>query len=193
MRVIAGKYKGHNLRTVAGLTVRPTSDRLRETIFNILNPNIVNTQFLDICAGSGAIGIEALSRGAAGVTFIESHRLAIQTIIANLAHCKIVTGAEILRLDAATALKQLAQRGAQFELVYLDPPYQSPIYLPTLMLLSKLSLLSSTARVLVEHHRNSPLPPIIEHLHCYRQINQGETTITCYHQILPANNELVTD
>jgi 16S rRNA (guanine966-N2)-methyltransferase len=180
MRVIAGKYKGHNLRTVTGLTVRPTSDRLRETVFNILQPQIMHSQFLDLCAGSGAIGIEALSRGAATVTFIESQRLAIQAILANLAHCKITTAVELLRLDAIVALKQLQQRGAQFDLVYVDPPYQSPIYLPVLTLLSNARLLSPTARVLVEHHRKSPLPTSVENLGCYRQINQGETAINCY-------------
>src|SRR5215212_1745841 len=107
MRVIAGQYKGRNLRTVTGLDVRPTSDRLRETIFNILAPRIDGARFLDICAGSGAVSIEALSRGASHVTLIEAARKAVRVIYNNIEHCHIESEAEVLYFDAMTALKQL--------------------------------------------------------------------------------------
>ncbi|MGH9847800.1 MAG: RsmD family RNA methyltransferase, partial [Blastocatellia bacterium] len=87
MRVIAGLYKGRRLKTLEGFAVRPTSDRMRETLFNILAPRIEGARFADVCAGSGAVGIEALSRGAAHVTFIESSRKAAGVISENLQHC----------------------------------------------------------------------------------------------------------
>src|SRR5215470_10169547 len=92
MRIIAGIYKGRRLKTLEGLSVRPTSDRLRETIFNILTPRIEGARFADICAGSGAIGVEALSRGAGQVTFIESSLKAARVVSENLRHCGIGRG-----------------------------------------------------------------------------------------------------
>ena len=99
MRIIAGQYKGRRLKTLDGLHVRPTSDRLRETVFNILAPRLDGARFLDLCAGSGAIGIEALSRGAGEVTFIENNRRAAQLISENLQHCGIVSGVRVINRD----------------------------------------------------------------------------------------------
>src|SRR5438034_1147964 len=122
MRVIGGIHRGRRLGTVGGLAVRPTSDRLRETLFNILTPQIQGSRFLDICAGSGAVGIEALSRGASKVTFIERSRQACAVIEANLASLGI-TDATIIKHDAAASLKKLAREGAEFDVVFFDPPY----------------------------------------------------------------------
>src|SRR5215469_12643770 len=122
MRVVAGKYRGRTLRTVRGHAVRPTSDRLRETLFNILSPEIVGARFLDLCAGSGAIGIEALSRGASHVTFVEKSRPACSVIRDNLASLSI-EGQSLVCRDTASAIKSLAIKGAQFDLIFFDPPY----------------------------------------------------------------------
>src|SRR6187402_873392 len=100
MRVIAGALKGRVLRTPAWDGLRPTSDRLRETLFNILAPRIEGARFLDVCAGTGAVGIEALSRGAAFVTFVEDDRRALALIEANLRHCQLSEGYTIDRRDA---------------------------------------------------------------------------------------------
>src|SRR3989454_8639637 len=127
MRVIGGIHRGRRLGTVCGLAVRPTSDRLRETLFNILTPQIQGSRFLDICAGSGAVGIEALSRGASEVTFIERSRQACAVIEANLASLGI-TEATIIKHDAAASLKKLAREAAEFDVVFFDPPYASEIY-----------------------------------------------------------------
>src|SRR5437762_8840165 len=107
MRIIAGKYRGRRLKSPPSLQTRPTSDRLRETLFNILAPRIEDAQFLDLCAGSGAIGIEALSRGAANVTFVESSRKVAAVISENLRHCGIREDYKFLPRDALTALKYL--------------------------------------------------------------------------------------
>ncbi|KAF0248659.1 MAG: RsmD family RNA methyltransferase [bacterium] len=181
MRVIAGNYKGRKLHTVAGLDVRPTSDRLRETLFNILTPYIVDSHFLDICSGSGAVAIEALSRGARQATLIERSRQAIKIIYENIEHCKISTiEAKVLYTEATTALKQLGENNYLFDIVFFDPPYQSNIYLPVLQFLGDKTILSDTAIVVVEHHSKSPLPEIIGLLDCYRTIKQGETQLSFY-------------
>lgn len=184
MRVIAGLYKGRNLRTVAGLDVRPTSDRLRETLFNILAPRISGTQFLDICAGSGAVGIEALSRNAAHATFIEASRRAVRAIYENIEHCHIEEAdAEVIYLDALAALKQLANRGRAFDIVYFDPPYRSPLYLPVLERLGAGSLLNAEAIVVVEHHSKMELPETVGALQHYRELRQGESFLAFYHNL----------
>src|SRR4030095_7533311 len=118
MRVIGGVHRGRRLRTVAGLQVRPTSDRLRETLFNIIAPKIHGSNFLDVCAGSGAVGIEALSRGAAEVSFIEPNRPACAAINTNLTALGITQGATIVNRDASVALKRLELEARHFDFVF---------------------------------------------------------------------------
>src|SRR5277367_1301204 len=110
MRIIAGKYRSRILKSLKGLALRPTSDRLRETLFNVLGPGVVGSRFLDVFAGTGAIGIEALCRSAADVTFIENHAPAAKLIRQNLDSLKIPTGYTILAADAHAALQKLAGR-----------------------------------------------------------------------------------
>ena len=108
MRIIAGKYRSRILKSLKGLALRPTSDRLRETLFNVLGPAVAGSRFLDVFAGTGAVGIEALSRGAADVTFIENHAPAAKLIRQNLDSLKITSGYTILAADALSALQKLA-------------------------------------------------------------------------------------
>ncbi len=123
MRVIAGQFRSRQLKSLKGLALRPTSDRLRETLFNVLAPLIVGARFLDVFAGTGAIGIEALSRGAAEAVFIESHQPAAALIKQNLASLGIRSGVSVLALDAVRALDKLAAKpDAKFDLAYIDPP-----------------------------------------------------------------------
>lgn len=181
MRVIAGIYKGHSLKTLAGLDVRPTSDRLRETLFNILAPKIANTRFLDICAGSGAVAIEALSRGASFALLIESSKNATKIIQNNINHCKISKEhVQIITSDALSFLKKLEKNNSLFDIVYFDPPYKSTIYLPILQYLGEASFLSDTSIIIVEHLSKFPLPDIIGQLNCYRKLKQGETELSFY-------------
>jgi 16S rRNA (guanine(966)-N(2))-methyltransferase RsmD len=181
MRVIAGNYKGRNLRTLSGLDVRPTSDRLRETIFNILAPYIADASFLDICSGSGAVAIEALSRGAKDATLIESSRKAAQIIYENIERCQISkTQINVLCMDASNAIKHLSKSNFVFDIVYFDPPYKSDVYLPVLSFLGDSSLLAENAILIAEHHSKIPLPELIGKLSCYRKLKQGETQLSFY-------------
>jgi 16S rRNA (guanine966-N2)-methyltransferase len=180
MRVITGIYKGRRLKTLEGMRVRPTSDRLRETLFNVLAPRIEGADFVDLCAGSGAVGIEALSRGAANVTFIESSRKAAAVISENLRHCDIREGVRVINRDALTALKYLATREMRFDIIYFDPPYDSDIHSPVLWQIAKQNILAEDGIVIVEHRRQSLLTPDYGHLRPYREIVQGESCLTFY-------------
>jgi len=180
MRVIAGLYKGRRLRTLEGLAIRPTSDRLRETLFNILAPRIEDATFLDICAGSGAVGIEALSRGARHVTFIESSRRAIGIIEANLSHCQIDNGVSVVNRDALTALKYFARRERRFDLCYFDPPYSTDLYSPVMWLLARHNLVETGGIVAVEHSKTLEMKQPFGRLIPFREIRQGETQVMMY-------------
>src|SRR5579862_7043423 len=133
MRVIAGTYRSRKLQTLRGLALRPSSDRLRESLFNILGPAVEDSVFVDVFAGSGAVGIEALSRGARQAIFIENHPAGAALIRGNLTSLGIAISqpphkafsglAELLSLDAVAALERLALRRIRAEFIFADPPY----------------------------------------------------------------------
>lgn len=180
MRVITGQYKGRRLKTLEGLSVRPTSDRMRETIFNILAPRIEGARVADVCAGSGAVGIEAISRGAEYVAFVESSRKTASVIEENLQHCKIEEGFKVFVRDALQAMKYFSAEKQRFDIIYFDPPYESEIYSPVMWQIARGDLLTEDGIVLVEHRRQSPLAPNYDQLRPYREIVQGESCLTFY-------------
>ena len=183
MRVIGGIYRGRSLRTIGGLDVRPTSDRLRETLFNILATKISGSRFLDICAGSGAVGIEALSRGAIAVTFIERSRHACAAIEANLNALAIKSKATSINRDAASALKRLEQESEPFDIVFFDPPYASEVYGHVMKQLGSGVLLAAGAVVIVEHRVKAPPESEYGRLRIFREVKQGESALAFYETI----------
>ena len=183
MRVIGGTHRGRKLRSAGGLGVRPTSDRLRETLFNILAPKIHGARFLDICAGSGAVGIEALSRGAVSVTFIERARHACGTIAANLGALGITGEATVINRDAAAALNRLEQESRRFDVVFFDPPYGSEIYGQVMGQLGLVEVLSAGAVVIVEHRAKTPPESEYGKLRVFREVKQGESALTFYETV----------
>jgi len=122
VRIIAGSRKGHTIQAPRGLETRPTSDRVRENVFNIVAPWVEGARVLDLYAGSGAMGLEALSRGARSAVFVESDREAARAIERNLEKLRL-TGATVVRLEASTGLAQEAAAGRKYDLVLADPPY----------------------------------------------------------------------
>src|SRR5882672_8714598 len=152
MRVIAGKYKSRRLVAPAGAETRPTSDRLRETLFNVVAPTIDGSVWLDLFAGTGAVGIEALSRGARAVYFVESSARAVRTIRDNLAALKVDTGAEIIEREAATALRMLDAQAVSCDFCFLDPPYRKMgDYEQVLGLISQSRLITPQSQIIAEH------------------------------------------
>jgi 16S rRNA (guanine966-N2)-methyltransferase len=151
MRIIAGDRKGHTIYAPKGRDTRPTSDRVRENVFNIVAPWVEGARVLDLYAGSGAMGLEALSRGAAGVVFVEADRDAVRAIERNLDKLRL-TGATVVRTEAMTGLAQEATAGRKYDLVLIDPPYAMTDfdtlarYLPRVLADDGLAVLESAAR-----------------------------------------------
>ena len=185
MRVIAGTYRSRVLKSLKGPALRPTSDRLRETLFNILGPAVDNSRFIDIFAGTGAIGIEALSRGASEAVFIESHAPAAALIRRNLESLEASSRALVLSLDAVRGLEKLAARhkpaGPPFDFVFLDPPYaQVEDYARVLHFLGSALFLSEGSIVIAEHRRKLELPVQTGKLERTRIVRQGDAALTFY-------------
>lgn len=184
MRVIAGAYKGRGLRTVAGLEVRPTSDRLRETLFNILFRKVEGARFLDICSGSGAMAIEALSRGTAYAVMIEASAKAVRVIYQNLKHCAVEPErVQVLAQDALVALRALIRKQTCYDLIYFDPPYKSNIYAPVIELIASNGLLAEDGLLMVEHSSKAEMPEGVGVLHRYRIVRQGDSSVSLYRRV----------
>jgi 16S rRNA (guanine(966)-N(2))-methyltransferase RsmD len=168
------------------MEVRPTSDRLRETLFNILAPRIQEARFLDLCAGSGAVGIEALSRGAEHATFVEQSRVMCRLIKENLELCRVSkTRAQVLQIDARKFLEQsLTRESAVWDIVFFDPPYKDD-YLGVLRFLGGdgLPLLADKALLVVEHHHKNALPDTVAGIRCVRILKQGESALSFLQKI----------
>jgi len=181
MRVISGLYRGRILRSPAGLKTRPTSDRLRETLFNVLAPSINDeTRFLDLCAGTGAIGIEALSRGAAHVTFVDKSRRVCALIEENLDSLDVPEAqTEVVCLPAENFTSRANER--PWDISFFDPPYEID-YGPVLFDFGMHSqrLLSEDGMLVVEHHAKKQMPETVGHLRRWRTLKQGDTILSFY-------------
>jgi len=183
MRVIAGKYRSRLLGAPAGMATRPTSDRLRETLFNVLAPRIADARLLDLYAGSGAVGIEALSRGAAQVTFVERAERALKTLRANLNSLGIVSGFSIYSGTAAAYLNGSRTGALELDIVFLDPPYDAANeYEKTLGLFGgeSIGFLAENAVVVAEHRRKDELEAQYGLLKRTRLLKQGDAALSFY-------------
>ncbi|HSS21713.1 MAG TPA: 16S rRNA (guanine(966)-N(2))-methyltransferase RsmD [Pyrinomonadaceae bacterium] len=184
LRIIAGKFRGRNLKSPPSLEVRPTSDRLRETLFNILAPRIEGTRFLDLCAGSGAVGIEALSRGAAHATFVDESREMCSLIKANLDLCRIERNAsEVIQAKAHDYLRRFISKqpdsGKPWDIVFFDPPYATD-YAPVLKLLAQQSVITDEGLLVVEHHKKTELADPLGSMIRTRVLKQGDSALSFY-------------
>lgn len=179
MRVIAGDYKGRVLKAPSWEGLRPTSDRLRETLFNVLATRVRGARVLDVYAGTGANGIEALSRGAAAATFIESDRRAQALIEENLARCGIAEGCAIIRAPARRAYDMLG-RGPSFvpfDIILLDPPYDQPA---AQAMTGVDALVAPGGVVVFEHARRTSAPDVVGRLVRTRDLVSGDSALAFY-------------
>lgn len=184
MRIIAGKFRGRPLRSLHGLDLRPTSDRLRETLFDVLTggkpARLYASVWLDLYAGTGAVGIEALSRGAREVYFVESSKAAA-LIQANLKTLGIAAGFEVLMLDAAAALRRLESKSVACDFCFLDPPYRmQEAYAETMGLLAESRLLKPASIVIAEHEKRFDPGEAFGPLVRYRMLKQGDAVLSFY-------------
>ena len=150
MRIIAGTARSLPLKTIEGLETRPTTDKIKETLFNMIQPSIADSRFLDLFAGSGGIGIEALSRGASRCVFVEQQRKAAECIRENLNKTKLSEAAVVIQKDVSMALRQLENEGKCFDIIFMDPPYNNLHEEKILGQLSGSSLLHRDTLIIVE-------------------------------------------
>ncbi len=192
MRVIAGKFRSRNIKSLPGTETRPTYDRLKETLFNVLASTgaLKDSVFVDLFAGTGAIGIEALSRGARQAYFVEENKKAANIIRDNLRTLGIESEAEVYERDAVIAVPQLASNGVEAGIVFLDPPYElKGAYEQTLRVLAKSVLVGARTIVVAEHEKRFDPGEWFGDLKRYRVLKQGESALSIYRR---ASNETST-
>ncbi|MGZ4123658.1 MAG: 16S rRNA (guanine(966)-N(2))-methyltransferase RsmD [Tumebacillaceae bacterium] len=181
MRVIAGEHKGRRLKAVPGQNTRPTTDKVKESMFNIIGPYFEGGTALDLFAGTGSLGIEAISRGMEKAVFIDSDHKALSVIRENVMTLGLKDQAEIFKIDAKRALDSLAARGTRFDLVFLDPPYKlTGLYEELITKLQALELVNDRAVIVAEHTADLELPEVIGKAVRWRLATYGEISIDFY-------------
>jgi len=181
MRIIAGQYRSRKLIAPSGTATRPTSDRLRETLFNVIGETVLDTVWLDLFAGSGAVGIEALSRGARMVYFVDSSTRAVRAIRENLKSLSIDDGYEVQEREVLHSLRALDTAAVEADFCFLDPPYAHfGAYEQTLGFLSQSRLIAPKSVVIAEHDKHSDLLERYGALERYRRLQQGDAVLSFY-------------
>jgi 16S rRNA (guanine966-N2)-methyltransferase len=187
MRVIGGQFGSRRLKSPGKLAMRPTSDRLRETLFNVLGPAVEDSLFIDLYAGTGAIGIEAVSRGAREVISVEAHEAAARLIRENVNSLGIEARVEVIEADATRALGKIAQRKLLADFIFLDPPYEEiDEHLRVLEFLDESHLVAPSGIVIVEHSVKAELPERFDRLELSRLLEQGDAALSFYRLALAA-------
>ena len=179
MRIIAGEFRGRRLAAVKG-RIRPTSDRVREAIFNVLGPVVADARVLDLFAGTGALSLEALSRGARDAVLVEDQGAALEVLRRNLAALGLEDQVRVLPIPVQKALKKLAGQGERFTLIFLDPPYERGLALKTLSALQGSGLLLPEARIIAEHSQRETLPEQVGKLILRQCRRYGDTQVAFY-------------
>lgn len=162
LRVIAGVAKGHKLKAPKGMDTRPTTDKIKESLFNIIAPDLYDCNFLDLYSGTGAIGIEALSRGAKKAVFIDRSRICRKIIEDNLNHTKLIDKAVIYQNDVNKGLDILKEKGEIFDIIFMDPPYLDNDIEKILEKISKLNLITPSGYIIVEHSSEKRIQAIAD-------------------------------
>lgn len=175
MRVISGDYRGRRLKSLEGQNTRPTTDKVKESIFNMIGPYFNGGLALDLFAGSGGLGIEALSRGVSEAYFIDRHPGALRVIKENIALVRAENKSHLLKMEANRALEQFATDGLKFDLVLLDPPYAKQEIASQLQFMEEHQLLNDGATIVCEIDKTITLP---EHINTLEQVRRAEYGIT---------------
>lgn len=186
MRVISGRAKGRKLKKVPGDSTRPIMDRVKENLFNILGDSVVGTRWLDLFAGTGQVGIEALSRGAAEVVFVDNNRLAIQTIRENLQHTSLTAGAHVLQIDAFKYLQTTA--GQPFDIIYVAPPQYHGLWLKVMAIVADrpLAYLTPEGLIIVQIDPKEHQELDLTGLELVDERRYGNTRLNFYAQTMSA-------
>jgi 16S rRNA (guanine966-N2)-methyltransferase len=181
VRIIAGEFRGRRLVSPRGRSIRPTADRVREAIFNIISMHLAGARVLDLYAGTGALGLEALSRGAAGAVFIDQDAAAVRLIHENIRRCGVRDRTRVIHQPISQALKILAAgRGGPelFDMVFLDPPYGKGLLQAVLIELTELEIVAPECRAIAEHHDSESLPMAAGGWFKFRERKYGDTVVS---------------
>ncbi len=194
MRIIGGTAKGRRLLTAKGLAIRPTQDRVKESLFNIIGENIVGAEFLDLFAGAGSIGLEALSRGARHGVFVEKNPYHVEILRKNLERCKFSQNADIYCEDVLKFLRRVGRLHRKdptrseapiksFDFIFADPPYGNPeLVQDTLRRLDSSDLLAKEGQIIIEHSKRVALPEVLSRIVLFRQKYFGDTVLSFYRE-----------
>ena len=180
MRIIAGDFGGRRLKAVPGMKTRPTTDKIKESMFNIIGPYFDGGKVLDLFAGSGGLSIEAVSRGVDHAVLIDRQYQAIKTINENIAVTKRESAFTVIKGDAKKVIYQLAKKKEQFDYVFFDPPYKQQEILKMIAQLVELKLLAPEALIICETDQEAKLPQTLTGFTCYKQVDYGITELTFY-------------
>lgn len=179
VRIIAGDARGARLKMVPGKHVRPTADRVKESLFSVIGPFFEGGKGLDLFAGTGSLGLEALSRGLHHMTFVDDSRASLETVKENVKLTKMVDRATLVKRDARAYVKTLANETG-YAVIFLDPPYHEGFYETMLTLIGEKKLLTEEGTLVVEHPSKLEIPTEMAGLSAYRQLAYGDTAITLY-------------
>ncbi|MGI6468873.1 MAG: 16S rRNA (guanine(966)-N(2))-methyltransferase RsmD [Syntrophomonadaceae bacterium] len=181
MRVIAGSAKGKRLKAPSGRETRPITDMVKEALFNVLGPGIKDARFLDLFAGSGSVGIEALSRGAAIAVFVDNNPKAVRIIYENLDNCGFGDNYEVYCNDVLRALTILDKRKAKFDYIYVDPPFNvEGIFMDVMKKLDQVEIMAPQGIIIIRTRRHKELPASFNCLKRYRLNYYGESALHYY-------------
>lgn len=180
MRIVAGKNRGNKLKSPKGLSIRPTSQKVREALFDIIGTSIQGACFLDLFAGSGAVGVEALSRGARKVVFIEKELKCVKIIKENLEKTKNNQNAIVYKMDYLSGLKLLAKKNYLLDYVFLDPPYNMGLVNISLLEISKLPILNKNSLVIAQHYKKEAVNDKLNNLTLFKQKIYGECCLSLF-------------
>lgn len=178
LRIIGGELKGKKLYTIPGTLIRPTSDRLRESIFNILSNLVKKAVVLDLFAGTGALGIETLSRGAESAVFIDDSKAALSVVERNIQSCAVDNRSQIIKWNIVKNLNRIKAVDSKFNLVFMDPPYNKGLIKPTLINLHDSGSLGRDACIIVEHTPFEPVPGACKQFELTDQRKYGKKLIS---------------
>ncbi|MHB9096120.1 MAG: 16S rRNA (guanine(966)-N(2))-methyltransferase RsmD [Eubacteriales bacterium] len=182
LRVITGRARGRKLKAPKGMETRPTSDRIKESLFNIIGDRIIDAIFLDLYAGTGAIGIEAISRGAGKSVFVESNLRTIKIIKENLELTGLAEQAEVLCRDVSSAIRMLSKGERKFSIIFLDPPYLKDLVQQTLLKLDENHIIAPGGVIITESSKLDVLPEHVGQLARFRQERYSDTVLSFYRE-----------
>lgn len=180
MRVISGKARGQSLKAPEGLNTRPTTDRVKESIFNIIQSRLHDSVVIDLFAGSGNLGIESLSRNASKAYFIDNNKNSIKSIKENLKKTNLIDNSIVIQMEVLAGMEKLSTQGVKSNIIFLDPPYSKGFVTPTLDGISSFKLLEQDGIVVVEHKKNDEIPDSIHNFKKYRTNNYGDVAVSFY-------------